>query len=88
MKPVFTSLFESIESGSVKSDPSWASVMIVYNDDSFSISPLDPVDYSTLRDYVACMYMARRRKGIRSLMVYVPDGSYESYKCCNILARF
>lgn len=88
MKPVFTALFEGIESGAIKSDSSWASVMVVYNDGSFSVSPLAPVTFSTLRNYVNCMYSGRRKKGIKSFIVYLPDGVYENYKYYNILAQF
>ena len=88
MKPLFTELLAGIESGAIKSDPSWVSVMTVYIDHSFSISPLNLADFSALRDYVTCMYSSRRRRGIKSLMVYLPDGSYQSFKYYNILAQF
>ena len=88
MKPVFTALLEGIESGAIKSDPSLASVMVVYNDGLFSVSPLAPVTFSSLRNYVSCMYSGRRKKGIKSLMVYLPYGDYENYKYYNILAQF
>lgn len=88
MKPLFTTLFEGIESGAIDVPSSLAYEMVVYNEGAFSVSPLAPITFSELRDYVNCVYSERKKKGIKSLMVYYPDGSYGNYKYYNILAQF
>lgn len=88
MKPVFTALFEGIESGAIYEDPRRASVMIVYNDGTFSIGSLLPVTFTSMRIYVNRVYSGRKKRNIKSFMIYLPDEPSGNSFYYNILAQF